>query len=61
MIYESNLYYYKIENNEDEKKVVYHFCKFHFGEDIEGEEREEVLHKNEETVESPIYFISFAE
>lgn len=55
IVYNSNLYYYQIRNSGD-KKVVYILCKYSFG-DLEAEE----IHRNEETVESPIYFVSFAE
>ena len=37
IVYQSHLYYYKIENNLEEKKVVYKFCRFHFSDDFYGE------------------------
>ena len=37
IVYQSHLYYYKIENNLEEKKVTYKFCRFHFSDDFYGE------------------------
>jgi len=51
------LYYYKIENNEKEKKVVFILCKYSFGKN-QGEAE---VRRHEEIVDNPIYFVTFAE